>query len=77
MFKDKALELAEQHYAVFPLKSNGKTPLTPNGFKDATTDPVQIEAWAKKFPDANIGIACGSASHHLVVVDIDNKNGVN
>lgn len=77
MFKDKALELAEQHYAVFPLKPNSKTPLTPNGFKDATTDPVKIEAWAKKFPDANIGIACGSASHHLVVVDIDNKHGVN
>jgi len=68
-----ALSYASRGWHVFPLKPNGKTPLTPNGFKAATTDPEQIEAWWKKHPKANIGIACGASG--LVVLDGDVKHG--
>lgn len=55
----------------------GKHPLgaeVPHGYKDATTDPAQIEAWWTKWPKANIGIATGAASG-IVVVDVDPRNG--
>ena len=60
------------HWRVFPLRPRGKTPLTPNGFKDATTDPIQINRWWEKWPDANIGIATGSG---LIVLDVDGEKG--
>ena len=37
----------------------GKHPRTKNGVKDATTDAVTIKEMWKKWPNANIGIACG------------------
>ena len=37
----------------------GKHPLTPNGFKDATTDPGQIRKLWEAYPDANIGVPTG------------------
>ncbi len=49
-----ALRLAGEGKPVFPLKPLGKTPLTEHGFKDATTDQEQIQAWWKEWPDANI-----------------------
>ncbi len=54
----------------------GKHPRTPHGFKDATTDLAQIEAWWKQWPDANIGIPTGAASG-LLVLDVDPRNGGN
>ena len=45
------------------------------GFKVATTDPRQIEAWWRKWPDANIGIATGAMSG-IVVIDVDGANGL-
>jgi hypothetical protein len=52
---DAALVYAANGWAVFPL--DGKDPLTPHGFKDATTDEKQIRAWWKRWPSANIGWA--------------------
>jgi hypothetical protein len=52
----------------------GKHPRTPNGFKDATTNPEQIRAWWTKHPRANIGIATGPASG-FDALDIDPRNG--
>jgi len=70
-----ALKYASRGFAVFPCGgSNGKKPLTPHGFKDASTDPKQIEEWWTTHPNANIAIATGEMSG-LVVLDIDNKNG--
>lgn len=57
-------------WAVFPLKPREKTPLTANGFKDATTNLTQILQWWEKWPDANVGIATGKVSG-LWVLDID------
>lgn len=40
---------------------------------NATTDLAKIEAWWKKWPESNIGIACGPS--RLAVLDVDVKNG--
>jgi hypothetical protein len=68
-----ALDLAEQGYSVFPLRPRGKTPLTAQGFKDATRDERCILHWWAATPDANIGVACGSSG--INVLDIDAKAG--
>lgn len=62
-----ALRYAELGYPVFPCAPGTKIPLTENGFKDASTDPEQIEAWWSRHPAANIGIATAG----LVVIDVE------
>jgi hypothetical protein len=63
-----AVRYATQGLPVFPCVVNGKKPATPNGFKDATTDLIQIDAWWAK-ADYNVAICpedCGWA-----VIDTD------
>ena len=69
--KEWAFKYADAGLSVFPLRERGKRPATANGFKDATTDKTQIERWWKENPNYNIGIATGSPSGGLVVVDVD------
>ena len=64
-----ALEYAEDGVRLFPIAENRKTPATPHGFKDATSDKAQIAAWWLETPQANIGFEPWSKS--LLVVDID------
>jgi hypothetical protein len=47
----------------------GKHPITSRGQHDATTDPVQIDAWFAQYPTANIGIALAPSG--LMGFDID------
>ncbi|AER47631.1 DNA polymerase/primase [Mycobacterium phage DS6A] len=49
-----------------------KTPATPNGFKDATTDAERIRTYWAKVPGAGIGIATG---HAFDVIDLDLPDG--
>jgi putative DNA primase/helicase len=51
-----------------------KHPLSPNGLKDASTDPGTIRGWLTRWPDANLGIATGAASG-LLVIDVDPRHG--
>jgi hypothetical protein len=51
----------------------GRYPLTPHGWKDATTEPDKIIAYWRKHPDALIATPTGVV---FVVLDIDRKNGV-
>lgn len=67
-----ALSYAARGWPVFPLR--GKKPFKDtHGFKDATTDPDIIVEWWDRWPDANVGIACGKKSFD--VVDIDGPKG--
>ena len=63
-----ALRYADRGILVFPLQ--GKTPLTPNGFKNATTDRSRVHMWWTRHPGANIGVPTGSRSG-LAVLDRD------
>ena len=73
-----ALAAASKGYFVFPCTPRDKLPRVPKseggrGFKDATRDEGKILRWWDRWPDANIGIACGASG--LVVLDIDSKHG--
>lgn len=54
--------------------SPGKHPRTPNGLRDASTDAKVVEAWWRRWPDANLGVVTGRQSG-LVVVDVDPDHG--
>nr|WP_278286936.1 bifunctional DNA primase/polymerase [Tepidiforma thermophila] len=72
--REAALAYARRGWKVLPLKPRGKEPLTEHGVHDATTDPAAIEAWWRRWPKANVGIATGAPSG-LAVLDIDPRNG--
>lgn len=70
---DTALACAAAGWHVFPIRAGAKVPLTPNGFKDATTDPAVLTQWAAAHPGCNWAVACGASD--LLVVDADPRNG--
>ncbi len=67
-----ALWYASLGWKVFPVIPGGKAPLIKGGrgFKDATSDPKQIEQWWGEHPTANIGLATGKVSG-VWVLDLD------
>lgn len=75
---DAARAFAVAGVLVFPCAPGGKRPLIRDGlgFRDATTDLTQIDAWWRRAPEANIGIPTGVASG-VVVVDVDVHGPVN
>lgn len=70
---DAALWYVRNGIPVFPCKPRRKEPLTPHGFKDATTDEACISDYWGRWPDANIGIPTGAVSG-LPVVDCDPRH---
>lgn len=73
-----ALEYAKHGFAVFPLAEGTKIPLKgSHGKSDATTDEEQIRKWWEDNPNCNIGIATGSRSHGLIVIDVDTNPAKN
>lgn len=52
----------------------GKHPLLRRGVHEASTDPALVDAWWRRWPAANVGIATGAVSG-LVVIDIDRPGG--
>jgi hypothetical protein len=74
-----ALDLVAQGFPVFParlcsnacLKCNVcKSPATPHGFKDASSDPEQVQRLWKETPGDLIGMPTGEVSD-IDVLDID------
>ncbi len=72
IFRDNAPAYAAAGIPVFPCAPGGKTPLTPHGFKDATTDPTIIAGWCQQYPNANIG---SPTRDDEPVLDVDPRNG--
>lgn len=71
-----ALQLAAQGFHVFPLQARGKLPQISNYTGQSTRDPARIERWARKYPQANWGIATSKFGdgEALLVVDVDSPN---
>ncbi len=65
---DAALAYAKEGWPIFPARAD-KTPLTPAGVLDATTDERRITEWWTKHPDANIALDVGGAG--MMVLDLD------
>lgn len=78
MTLEQALEFQEDGWAVIPLRLD-KTPWLPKGEQDkylqqaATEDEIK-DFW-KRFPNANVGLACGKVSGRTVI-DIDEGEDV-
>ena len=83
---ERALTLARLGMSVFPCRAQeeidpktgevlkAKTPLTPHGFKDASTNPGLIVSWWTRWPNALVGLPTGR-ENGIAVVDLDTKNG--
>lgn len=67
---DAASYYAELGYQVFPCLPGQKRPATQHGFKDASTDPAQIDKWWSENHDYNVAIATGG----YLVLDVDGLN---
>lgn len=67
MLHEAAVRLAEYGYRVFPCKPGSKTPATPNGFYDSTTDEDVIGKWWAANPHYNVAVY----TEGLCVVDVD------
>lgn len=85
----KAIEYADRGWKVFPLhtmkhsicscgnqncKSAAKHPHIKEWQKYCSNQSIEIKNWWQQWPDANIGLATGSASGFFVV-DIDPRHG--
>jgi hypothetical protein len=73
-----ALEHARRGIPVFPVRPEktptrkDKSPLTRNGFKDATTNAQQINAWWSRPPSPMIAVPMGQPSR-MFCIDLDRK----
>lgn len=54
--------------------SIGKHPRTRNGVKDASSDLEVVHAWWERWPEANVGLACGA---EFSVLDLDSRDALN
>jgi len=73
--EDRARKLAQKGIPVFPVHQEKKSPLVKGGFRVATTDTQQVEAWWQHWPDAGVGVPTGknSGAMRLFVLDVDRR----
>ena len=67
---EHALTCARRGWPVFPCQPGRKTPATPHGYLDASTDPRQITAWFGRHPDRNLAVATGLPGPDVLDVDV-------
>lgn len=82
----QALDYTRRGWHVFPCREQtvldedgqerfkAKAPYIGSGFKEATTDEAAVREWWRRWPNALIGVSTGPSG--LLVVDLDNKHGV-
>jgi hypothetical protein len=78
-FLDAAFYLVPFGWKIFPILPGAKIPAIAkrdggNGCLDATDNEEVISVWTRRFPRANIAVACGVPSQ-IIVVDFDPRNG--
>lgn len=66
-----AVWYVEHGFGVFPLKPRSKKPNCPHGLNDWTDNAEDVRKWWSSHPSDNIGIACGTPSNGLLVLDFD------
>lgn len=71
---EAALGYAELGIAVLPMRSGKKTSLTRHGSRDASRDPRQISRWWRRWPTADLALACGAISS-FDALDVDRQHG--
>jgi len=79
MTQSATSEAAQRYLArgwtVLPLRSREKRPLIAwEPLQHARPSAADVADWFARWPDANIGVVTGEASH-LVVVDVDPRHG--
>lgn len=65
--QDRRPRWESEHWHVFPVGPD-KAPLV-KWKTSATNDPTMVATWQKRYPDSNLGIACGPSG--LLVIDAD------
>ncbi|RSN60538.1 DNA primase [Amycolatopsis sp. WAC 04182] len=70
---DSALEAIQRGWRVFPQAPRSKRPAITRWEQRATLEPDTIHRWWTRFPDSNVGIACGPSG--LLVLDLDAAHG--
>ena len=65
----QALACAEHGWPVFPCQPGRKTPATPHGYRDATTDPGRIREWFTRHPHRNLAVATGAPGPDILDID--------
>lgn len=74
-FAQRAIEPVICHgWRVFPVGQD-KAPLVAGGFKAATTDLAQIEAWSEQWPSSLLGIPCGPDTFDVLDIDVRDGKG--
>ncbi len=69
--RSAALDYAARGWSVIPMQPQGKRPLVAwRPFQQQRAGPAEIEAWFRRWPDANVGLVTGAISG-LVVIDVD------
>jgi hypothetical protein len=64
-----ALACARSGWPVFPCQPGTKIPATAHGFRDASTDPVQITSWFGRGFGWNLAIATGAPGPDVLDID--------
>jgi hypothetical protein len=65
----QALAFATGGWPVLPCLPGQKIPATAHGYRDASTDPGQINEWFGSHPDWNLAIATGAPGPDVLDVD--------
>jgi hypothetical protein len=63
------LQYAQRGWPVLAVRPGAKEPATAHGVNDATTDPDIIRDWLKRWPEMNVGVACGAPGPQVLDVD--------
>jgi hypothetical protein len=74
---EQNLGLASQGFALFPTVPDLKVPYAgSSGYKDATYDEGELLALWTKYPDGVPAIACGLSDPRLIILDVDDDEGM-